>query len=201
MGIEALSFSSRTVEVGDEWVLRVLVVDESTGEPTAEVTPSVAVAGPNGLTAAPTAAATSVTGIFRAEYVAPGPGRYTAVASATGHGQVSFVANVVEITDNNDMPTVDSCNDYMGEHSYSDPEVQEALDQETGAQFDVCRIPAAYPKALRGALHRRVQRALAMRHLALAVKETQDGESQIVVPGRDPEVRRLEAPYRKVTVG
>jgi len=37
--------------------------------------------------------------------------------------------------------------------------------------------------------------------LALAVRETVDGESSIVVPGNDPEVRRLERPWRRRPLG
>lgn len=128
-------------------------------------------------------------------------GRHTATASHAEHGAVSWVAEVVDVVPNADMPSVTTCNNYMGDHSYTDDDVQDALDTERAAQFKVCRVPAAYPADLRGALHRRVQRNLAMRALALAVRETQDGESSVIVPGNDPEVRRLEKPWRRRPFG
>jgi hypothetical protein len=196
--IDALSFTSRTVLVGGEWVLRVLIrADDFTPS---GVAPTVTVTDPSGAVAAPTATST-VSGVWRATYVPAVAGRHTAVVSSPELGQVAFVAHASSVTDGDDMPDVDAVNNYIGEHSFTDQQVQDTLDQETGAQFDVCRVPAAYPPALRGALLRRVQRSLAMRHLALAVRQSEDGESQIVIPGRDPEIRRLEMPYRKVTVG
>lgn len=196
--IDALSFTSKTVAVGGQWVLRVLVrADDFT--PIGDA-PTVTITGPAGVTATPTATST-VAGVWRAIYVPAVAGRYVASVTSAAGGLVSFVAHATAVTGNDDMPDVDAVNDYMGEHSFTDQQVQRALDQEIAAQFRVCRVPAAYPPDLAGALLRRVQRALAMLFLALAVRETQEGESQIVVPGRDPEVRRLEAPWRRVTVG
>lgn len=195
--IDALSFTSRTVLVGGSWVLRVLVrADDLTPSGT---TPEVTVTSPAGVVSTPTPEST-VPGVWRATVPTPAPGRWTAMVAADG-AAVAFVAHATAVTGGDDMPDVDECNDYIGEHSYTDEQVQQKLDQETDHQFRVCRVPAAYPPALRGALLRRVQRALHMTHLALAVRESQDGESQIVVPGRDPEVRRLEGPWRKVTIG
>jgi hypothetical protein len=195
--IDALSFTSRTVLVGGAWVLRVLVRDSDL-TPSATV-PVVTVVDPSGAETTPTPTST-VSGVWRATVPVPAAGRWTAMVAADGEA-VAFVAHASAVVSSDDMPDVQACNDYIGEHSWTDAQVQQALDQETEAQFRMCRVPAAYPPDLAGALLRRVQRALAMRHLSLAVRQTEDGESQIVIPGRDPEVRRLEAPYRRVTVG
>jgi len=197
--LQALSFTSSRLTVGVPWVIRVLSTLDD-GTPGGDV-PELTVTDPAGADHVLTVEAwESVTGVWVATYVPAVPGRHLALAGADPWA-LYFVGEAYPVTDAAAMPDVDACSNYMGEHSWSDAEIQDALDQETGAQFDVCRIPAAYPPALRGALLRRVQRNLAMRNLALAVKESVDGESSIVLPGRDPEVRRFEAPYRKLPIG
>lgn len=56
-----------------------------------------------------------------------------------------------------------------------------------------------WPDDLREALIRRVARNLAMGALPLGVQATEVGG--MVLGGKDPEVRRLEAPWRKVVMG
>jgi hypothetical protein len=193
--LEALSFESRALTLGQPWVLRVLVHEDTGTPPTAVITPPAGAAP-----TPPVFEPTSCPGVYRAEYLPDAPGRYLAQVT-TGTESVWFVAIVSAVTSNADLPDVDAVNAYLGDHSFTDGEVDDMLRQETQAQRGRCRIPAAYPDDLRGALLRRVQRALHMKSLVLAVKETQDGESQIVVPGNDPEVRRLEAPWRRVLIG
>lgn len=197
--LKALSFTSVTVQNGGAWVLRVLVADE-TGAPPATV-PTVEITTPGGAVGPFDMDATDCTGVYRLTYFTGVIGRHTAIALHPEHGAASFVAEVVDVVDTADLPSVESCNNYMGEHSYTDEDVADALAQERDAQYRVCRVPATYPNDLRGALHRRVQRALHMRALALAVRETTDGESQVIVPGNDPEVRRLEKPWRRLPIG
>jgi len=61
---------------------------------------------------------------------------------------------------------------------------------------------SAAPWPLREALCRRVQVNLARRALPLGViEQASDGAGPSFVPRNDPEVRRLEAPYRKLVVG
>jgi hypothetical protein len=196
--LRTLSFTSLTVQVGAAWVLRVLVTDD--GVPSGDV-PTVVVTAPAGAAAPVDMVATCCPGVFSLTVYPAEPGRHFATAEHAEHGAVSWVAEVVDVVANDDMPSVTTCNNYIGDHSYTDEQVQEMLDQERDAQFRVCRVPAAYPKDLRGALHRRVQRALHMLALALAVRETVDGESSMVVPGNDPEVRRLERPWRRRPLG
>lgn len=100
------------------------------------------------------------------------------------------------------MPTVAEVMTYLGDAAaqWGNADVQGALDAEQAAQARVCRI-ASYSNDLREALLRRVQRNLAMRALPLAVLQGDPEAGSTVLPGRDPEVRRLEAPYRKVVMG
>ncbi|HWD77948.1 MAG TPA: hypothetical protein VG497_03680 [Kribbella sp.] len=102
-------------------------------------------------------------------------------------------------------PTLTDVKTYLGEAAarWSDPELQAALDVETQAQIEVCRIPTdpftdVYPVTLGEALKRRVQRNLALRSLPLAVLQSDAQGGNMYLPGRDVEVRRLEAPYRKM---
>jgi hypothetical protein len=198
--LDRLSFASVTRTVGDAWILRVL----STGDdgPPGDA-PTMVVTDPAGLSSSVTVEETTCPGVYTGVHIVDVAGRWTAQAILAPY-RAYFVAEAYDVVDGstgNELPTHEDVTAYMGPHSYTDQQVSDMLAQERAAQFNVCRVPAAYPPDLRGALLRRTQRALAMLHLALAVKETVEGESQVIVPGRDPEVRRLEAPYRKVTVG
>lgn len=75
---------------------------------------------------------------------------------------------------------------------------QDIYDAEVADQARRCRVDP-YNEALAAALLRRVQRAMAMRNLPLGVLQDESGATRL--GSTDPEVRRLEAPYRKVTVG
>lgn len=103
-------------------------------------------------------------------------------------------------------PTAAEVLAYLGDTiSWSNDEVQEAYEAELDAQANVCRIPAdgSYPPALAEALKRRVAHNLALRALPLGVQTTASDYSVATayVAGLDAEVRRLEAPYRKVLLG
>jgi len=79
---------------------------------------------------------------------------------------------------------------------YPDAVLQEVLDSETSAQAGRCRTSTPLPAPLEQALLRRCQRALALKAIPLGMTDL-GGESTAYVPSRDPEIRRLEAPYRK----
>ncbi|GIF71905.1 hypothetical protein [Asanoa siamensis] len=99
-------------------------------------------------------------------------------------------------------PTATDCAAYLGETSWTEEEIQGALDAELAAQAKVCRVPVDMPADLAEAVKRRVARNLALRPLPLAVLQGDaQGGSDTVLPGRDPEVRRLEAPHRKLVIG
>ena len=103
-----------------------------------------------------------------------------------------------------DLPTVKA---YLGDSSrWSDAQINSAIAAESAAQSSACRLPSTeseWPADLTEALCRRVARNLAMRALPLAVQQsmTELGPSAIRLGGSDPEVRRLEAPYRRLVVG
>ena len=115
------------------------------------------------------------------------------------------------------MPTPPSWNavaSYLGAlaDSYRSDEISAALAAEQAAQARVVRFPPdpappaaplPYPDDLAEALMRRVAHNLALRALPLGVEATLSDSAVATtrVGGTDAEVRRLEAPYRKVMVG
>jgi len=115
-------------------------------------------------------------------------------------------------------PTIAVIKAYLGDaHSWTDAEVQSALTTEVKAQqvrvtfppdpLDTSTppvpIPQPYPSDLTEALCRRVAHNLAMRALPLGIQTTLTEVSSTAtrLSGTDPEVRRLEAPYRRLVVG
>lgn len=108
------------------------------------------------------------------------------------------------------LPTVSEIVTYLGDAAArwtSDggvtyPAITQELSAETAAQARVCTVPDTYPDELKLALMRRVQRALSMRALPLAVLQgDSDLGSAAFLPARDPEVRRREAPFRRMVGG
>jgi len=99
------------------------------------------------------------------------------------------------------VPDVAACQAYVGTAatSWTLEQFTEALAAEAKAQARKCRVPAAaatfWPDDLAEALFRRVHRNLAMRNLPLAIQS--DGDGGIRIGSNDPEIRRLEAPYRR----
>jgi hypothetical protein len=196
--LDSLSFTTRTVAIGGPWVLRVLATDTDSGVPAAP-TLTATVTLPDGTTTSATVESTTVSGVFRATVTVEHTGRHLARVS-DGVDVVDFVAMGVPLVDDAGMPDVPALDGYLGDHSWSDDDLQQALDQETSAQWRVCRVPAAYPADLRGALLRRAQRSLALRAISLGMIESENDRPSMV-PGKDPEVRRLEAPWRKLAIG
>jgi hypothetical protein len=94
--------------------------------------------------------------------------------------------------------------DVSGYRSYTDTSeedavIESAIAVEASAQAKVCRIGDPYPPDLLEALKRRVMRNLSMRGQPAIVLRTENGVS--FTPTNDPEVRRLESPYRKLPIG
>jgi hypothetical protein len=95
---------------------------------------------------------------------------------------------------------------YLGDQNVWTPEeVGDALAAETAAQALLVRLPEEgdYPADLAEALCRRVAHNLALRGLPLGVSVdlTDAAVATTRVGGTDAEVRRLEAPHRKMPVG
>ena len=202
MPITATSATAGRLDVGDTWRLVVEVTDDDTGERVAATVAAV-VTLPNDTTVPVTMEADDTTGIYAGAYVLADAGRHFAVVSSTGT-VVSIATFTVTADLPSALPDIDDVKAYLGDSAaqWTDAEIQEALDAETAAQARVCRVGAIYPDDLRSALLRRVQRALAMRPLPLAVLQGDaEAGTTTVLPGRDPEVRRLEGPHRKLVLG
>lgn len=95
---------------------------------------------------------------------------------------------------------------YLGSSapSYTDAEILAALDAEDAAQRSACKVPALpsdYSSDLREALLRRVVRNLALRRLPLGFQDSISEAGPIRIGSTDPEVRRLEGPFKKRVVG
>lgn len=133
-------------------------------------------------------------------------GRWIASVTST-EGAIHFVLNVTAV---NALPTLADLRGtdperedpedwgYLGDNSFSDEQIQDALDAETASQRRVCRVRAEYPADLKEALMRRVARNLALRKLPLMVLRGSSEQGDLTPPGRDPEVRRLEGPHRRL---
>lgn len=104
------------------------------------------------------------------------------------------------------IPDLAAVKTYLGgETSASDAEITSALAAETALQAAMCRIPAApedYPVPLGEALCRRVARNLYMRRIpsGLETINTEAGGMGVRI-STDPEIKRMEAPYRRLVVG
>jgi hypothetical protein len=100
------------------------------------------------------------------------------------------------------LPTIADVKEYYsGAAQFSDGQLSDVLASEAASQALVCTIPDDYPPDLRQALLRRVARALAMRALPLGMQVGDADTGPALLPGRDPEVRRLEAGHRRLAVG
>jgi hypothetical protein len=101
-------------------------------------------------------------------------------------------------------PTVGDVETYLGDTSYTTEEITAVLAAEKAAQAARCRVPADdadWAADLTEALFRRCARNLAMRGVPLAILQGDAEVGSTVLPGQDPEVRRLEAPHRRLTFG
>lgn len=105
------------------------------------------------------------------------------------------------------MPTARDVETYLSSlgESHTTDEIQDALDAERSAQARVCRTPAdngQWPIDLAEALKRRTARNLSTRALPLGYQPliTDTGVGSIRL-GWDIEIKRLEAPHRKMTLG
>lgn len=96
------------------------------------------------------------------------------------------------------MSTVPTLAQVAARLGKTEAEVSEARAAEVADQASRCKVEP-YSDALAEALHRRVARNLAMRNLPLGVQMDETGGTRI--GSTDPEVRRLEAPHRRLVVG
>ena len=155
---------------------------------------------PDGTTTSPTLV-NDDTGIYSYDYPTVQVGPHSAVFVATGANggtvEDAFVVTAVALS----YVTTAAAQDYLRDTSWDTAEITDALAAERSAQTAVCRIDP-YTPDLREALLRRVQCNLARRSLPLGMTSgDSDVGSPSYVPGRDPEVRRLERPYLRLPVG
>lgn len=197
MPVKATTSTSSRRVVGDVWPIVVEVADWFVRN---EI-PTVTVTLPDDTTTS-VPVRTITPGCYRAAYTLTVAGRHLAAVVATDIGRADFAIQAVAPTPAGGLPQLADANKYLGAHSFTDDDVQEALDAEMDAQADICVIPAAYPNSLRNALLRRVARNLAMHRIPLAVLQgdAEAGTSN-VLPTWDPEISRLEKPYRRPLVG
>lgn len=200
MPTRALSAPSVDRTVGGLWDI-VVDVRDADGY-LVDDAPVVTVTLPGGSTATP-AVETVTTGVYRTEYLLAASGRYTAVAASSTNGSVALAAYVRSVATAADMPDVAAVRGYSDDDlsNWDDSQVQEALDAEADAQRAICRVGAVYPADLRNALLRRAVRNLAMRQYVASMQAGDGGEGPTYLPGNDPEVRRLERPWRKLVFG
>lgn len=198
MSVRSLAATSVNRVVGEIW--DVLVEVRNVDGDLVDAVPVVTVTPPSGPVTTPSVE-TVTTGVYRAAPPLTVAGRYVAHVAATGYGAIDVAAFVQSPTTASGMPLVAEVVDYLDDTSWSTPEVQAALDTEAAAQRARCRVGAIYTADLREALMRRVQCNLARRAYPLALANGGGEADSVFVPSNDPEVRRLEAPYRKRKVG
>ena len=201
MTVLATTDQSVSLDVGDVWLLGVLALDDDEAPTSATV--AVTVTTPSGSTTSP-AAVEDGTGYYLAEYTAAAAGRHLAVVSVSGAvvGVVPFTAWAQSPTTAAGMPSLATVKAYLGDTSWTDAEITDALAAESSAQRARCRVPAVYPDDLAQALKRRVARNLAARAVPIATFTSfEGGGTSARVPQLDAEIQRFEAPYRRRKVG
>lgn len=199
--LKALTITSSELESGDRWVIDVELRDDDGY--LADVEPVITVTSPAAVVTTPTVTQVSF-GVYRTVVTPAVAGKWTAVAAATDHGTKSFTTYVVTGAT---FPTVTDIRDYatsVGQDQtdgWEDEEIQSAIDAEASQQRKRCDVGAVYPADLSEALKRRVMRSLAMRSIITPTELVGDAAENVdVVPFNDPEIRRLENPYRKVVM-
>jgi hypothetical protein len=182
----------------------VVAVRDLDGDLSGAVTPTITITPPSGPAVNPVPESTGV-GLWRFTYTLAAAGRHLVVANAgSPYGQAITAVWCDVTTAAGQMPVVADWQEYAGgelEFSWSDDQIAQALAAESAAQRARLKPSAIYGDDIREALFRRVTCNLARRGLPLGVQSGDSDRGPLVVPLRDPEVRRLEAPYRKLVIG
>lgn len=141
-------------------------------------------------------------GAYEASYALAVAARHLVTWTTTGdHAGVTTVVVDVDPPDLAFLTVAQLRSDYLGDISATDTEITSALRAERAAQAGRCRIDP-YTYELREALMRRVARNLAARSVPVATWTSfEGGATGTRVPNTDAEIRRLEAPYRKLVIG
>jgi hypothetical protein len=201
--LRAISDTSAELQINGRWVIDVAVLDDDGRFVSPDVTVVITSTSPADDVSTPTVERLT-SGVYRATALVTLPGRYIATVSAVGYGAVSFTAFVTDVTTADGMPTVQDVRDYAEDNigSWTDPQIQEVLDSEAVQQRRRLTVGAVYPADVAEALKRRVVRALNLRSKTMPTDFSSgfDGEGSSFIPFNDPEIKRLEAPYRKVVL-
>lgn len=206
MSVTTLYDQDVTVLLGSTWNIGAVVVDDLGAA--IEFAPPITITPPSGAPAVlyPTLSDEGI-GEWSTAYTITLVGRHVAILVSTvgslaftAYGETVAPAPLVTLADLRGDRETDL--GYLGHTSRTDADITVALAAETDNQRRVCRVPAVYPNDLKEALMRRVARNLAMRAMPLAVLrgDAEAGES-VVLPVRDPEIRRLEGPWRRLPMG
>lgn len=201
--IIALSDTSVELQASDRWVMQFVIYDDNGFIPATAPAPVVTITGPAGGSTTPDVVQLS-DGSYQVAVTLNESGRSVANVYAEGYGVLGFVAyGTGNITTGLGFPTVAQVRAYAGgslSDDWSDPDIQLVLDSEASQQRARLNIGAVYPPDLAEALKRRVVLALDRRQ-KLSAGESSNvilvGETTAFVPA-DPEIKRLENPYRKV---
>lgn len=200
MPVIPVSRPSTELSTGGVWHMSAAVVDFD--GVAVDTLPDVTITLPGGTTTSPVAERVA-SGGFVVDYLPAVAGRYVA-RWLSAYGAADFAAYVTGPTTAADMPDLDACKAYLdidpGDTS-RDGEIGNALAAESAAQRARCRVGPVYPDDLREALLRRVARNLAMRLLPVAVLRGDGEGGDTVLRSQDPEIKRLEAPHRKLVLG
>jgi hypothetical protein len=195
MNITMVRGDNAAVVVGGKWNIEFFTLDND--DYLAASSPLLTITLPDGTTDEVDAdfAASELPGMYLFSYTTTLPGRYVAVITATEMSPKYISAEALVVTADDDMPTADDVAVYLERSDLDQAMLVRVLEAEKAAQRARCRIPAAYPPDLREALLRRCARNHSMQNL-VNTTDTEGGAT--FTPSNDPEIRRLEAPYRKV---
>lgn len=203
MPVRLLAADPALADVGDTVRTWLLVTAHDGTAAAATVTGTVTY--PDDSTDDATVDAQTSVGLYLVSYDTDSAGTHqlvVTVASTDFGDDVIAIETEVYATTGGTVPDLTAVKAYLGSTSASDATISDALAAEIAAQRSRCRIPVAYPADLAQALKRRVARNLAARAVPLAVLTGVDqGGGAVRIPALDAEVRRLEAPYRRLTVG
>jgi hypothetical protein len=195
MTLQAISPDSLVRDLGDVWVSTVLVTSDTSGLP---VTGTLTATATDPSSNDTSVTATALTrGVYQLAVDLTAAGRWLLRVVEPDHGAAVFAVDVLAAVEA--RPTLAQVLDYLGETSETDAAVAAALAAETAAQASACRIPATYPPDLAEALKRRVARNLAAKAVPVATFTSfEGGGTSTRVPMIDPEVARLERPWRRI---
>jgi hypothetical protein len=198
MSAKATTATSGHLDVGDTWLLGLEVRKDTKAKPLVDADVTVTITRPDTTTAA-AAVSHEGTGCYLASHVLMQTGRYTALAVVSGTVVAVVTYEVDALVPG--LPTVFDVQEYLGEGAPDLTVITSALNAEVAAQAKVCRVDGVYPADLAEALKRRVARNIAMRGIptGLQTSATEAGSMTVRI-GWDSEIRRFEAPYRKIVV-